>query len=270
MPVLLDQFVQQIVASGLMTAEEIAAFSEGMSADKRPADSEQLARELVRHKKLTAHQAKEIYSGRGKSLVLGNYVILDKLGQGGMGLVLKAEHRRMERLVALKVLSPKVVRNPDSLRRFQREVKAAARLTHPNIVTAYDADEAGGTHFLVMEYVEGSDLSALVKQQGPLPLDQALDCILQAAAGLRYAHEHGVVHRDIKPANLLLDRRGSVKILDMGLARLDTAGEHQDELPAPARSWGPSSTWPRNRRPIPGMPTVEPISTVLASRCGIS
>jgi formylglycine-generating enzyme required for sulfatase activity len=144
--------------------------------------------------------------------------------------VLKAEHRRMERLVALKVLSPKFTESPAAVARFQREVKAAAKLNHQNIVTAYDADEAGGTHFLVMEYVEGTDLSALVKKDGPLPFDRALHCVIQAARGLEYAHGRGVVHRDIKPANLLLDRDGTVKILDMGLARLDSAGEHQDEL----------------------------------------
>jgi len=130
----------------------------------------------------------------------------------------------------LKVLSPAVVQSPEAVRRFQREVKAAARLTHPNIVIAHDADEAGGTHFLVMEYVDGTDLSSLVKQHGPLPLDRALECILQAARGLQYAHEHGVVHRDIKPGNLLLDQAGTLTILDMGLARLDSAGPHQDEL----------------------------------------
>ncbi len=230
MAISLDQFTQQLADSGLMSSDEIASVVAGLRASSKPPDGEELARQLVRQKKLTAYQAQEIYSRRGKSLVLGNYVILDKLGQGGMGLVLKAEHRRMERVVALKVLSPKVVRTPEALRRFQREVKAAARLTHPNIVVAHDADEAGGTHFLVMEYVEGTDLLTLVKQQGPLPLDQALDCILQAARGLQYAHEHGVVHRDIKPANLVLDRQGTVKILDMGLARLDSAGAEQDQL----------------------------------------
>ncbi|MCY2992153.1 MAG: SUMF1/EgtB/PvdO family nonheme iron enzyme [Planctomycetota bacterium] len=230
MAISLDQFTQQLADSGLMSSDDIASVVAGLRASSKPLDGEALARQLVRQKKLTAYQAQEIYSRRGKSLVLGNYVILDKLGQGGMGLVLKAEHRRMKRLVALKVLSPKVVRTPESLRRFQREVEAAARLTHPNIVVAHDADEAGGTHFLVMAYVEGTDLLTLVKQQGPLPLDQALDCILQAARGLQYAHEHGVVHRDIKPANLVLDRQGTVKILDMGLARLDSAGAQQDQL----------------------------------------
>jgi eukaryotic-like serine/threonine-protein kinase len=226
----LDQFLTQVADSSLLSAAELHALIATLPENRRPQDGEQLARELVRQKKLTAYQAQQIYSGRGKSLVLGNYVVLDKLGQGGMGMVLKAEHRRMERLVALKVLSPKVVRTPEALRRFQREVKAAARLEHANIVTAYDADEAGGTHFLVMQYVAGTDLSALVKEKGPLPLGQALDCTLQAARGLQYAHEHGVVHRDIKPANLLLDRQGTVKILDMGLARLESAGAEQDRL----------------------------------------
>ena len=126
-----DQFVRQLVDSSLMSADEVAALIDGLPADKKPQDGEQLARELVRQKKLTAYQAQQVYAGKGKSLVLGNYVILDKLGQGGMGLVLKAEHRRMKRLVALKVLSPKVTKTPEALRRFQREVEAAARLSTP-------------------------------------------------------------------------------------------------------------------------------------------
>ena len=230
MAVPLEQFKQHLSASGLMSAEALADWMAGLPDQRQPEDSQQLARELVRQKKLTAHQAKEIYAGRSKTLVLGNYVILDKLGEGGMGMVLKAEHQRMDRVVALKILTPRLVRTPETLARFQREVKAAARLSHGNIVVAYDADEADGTHFLVMEYVPGSDLHALVKQHGPLLVDQAVDCILQAARGLQYAHEQGVVHRDIKPGNLLLDDQGTVKILDMGLARLDTAGGHQDQL----------------------------------------
>ncbi|MCY2994967.1 MAG: bifunctional serine/threonine-protein kinase/formylglycine-generating enzyme family protein [Planctomycetota bacterium] len=230
MAITLDKFMTHVADSSLLSAAEVHALIATLPENRRPADGEQLARELVRQKKLTAYQAQQVYAGKGKSLVLGNYVVLDKLGQGGMGLVLKAEHRRMKRLVALKVLSPKVRLTPEALRRFQREVEAAAKLEHANIVTAHDADEAGGTHFLVMQYVEGIDLAALVKEQGPLPVGQALDCILQAARGLQYAHEHGVVHRDIKPANLLLDRQGTVKILDMGLARLESAGAEQDQL----------------------------------------
>jgi serine/threonine protein kinase len=151
-----DQFVQQLVESSLMSPADITAIIDSLPAERKPHDGEQLAKELVRLKKLTAYQAQQIYVGKGRSLVLGEYVILDKLGQGGMGLVLKAEHRRMKRLVALKVLSPKVTKTPEALRRFQREVEAAARLTHPNIVIAHDAGEAGGTHFLVTEYVRGA------------------------------------------------------------------------------------------------------------------
>ena len=230
MSVSLDQFTQQVVASGLLSAAEVSEVVAGVRAEQQPKDGEQLARLLVKQKKLTAFQAQQIYGGKGKTLVLGNYVILDKLGQGGMGMVLKAEHRRMKRLVALKVLSPAVTKNPEMKRRFQREVEAAAKLTHPNIIAAHDADEANGTHFLVMEYVEGTDLAALVKDKGPLSVEKAIPCVLQAARGLAYAHTRGVIHRDIKPANLLLDRQGAVKILDMGLARLDSDGSEQDQL----------------------------------------
>ncbi len=230
MHLMIDQFVQQIIASGLLTAEQIEAATRDLPAEEKPRTSEELGRVLVRQKKLTPYQAKEVFYGRGRSLIMGNYVVLDKLGKGGMGLVLKAEHRRMERVVALKILSPKFVNDDDSLRRFHREVKAAARLSHPNIVTAHDANDANGVHFLAMEYVEGSDLAVLVKQKGPLSVDIALDCIQQAATGLQFAHEHGVIHRDIKPANLLMDRQRQVKILDMGLARVSKTDPDDDEL----------------------------------------
>ncbi len=142
-----------------------------------------------------------------------------------MGAVFKAEHRRMKRIVAIKMLPPNMLKSATSAARFQREVEAAAKLNHPNIVTAFDADNASGVHLLVMEYVEGSDLSALVKTNGPLPVAQAMNYILQAAKGLEFAHREGVVHRDIKPANLLLDTRGTVKVLDMGLARIESAAD---------------------------------------------
>ena len=217
----LDDLLIDIQASGVLSDFDVPAWLAALPDDQRPKDGEQLARELVSQKKLTKFQAEQIYIGKGKSLTLGNYVILDKLGQGGMGMVLKAMHRRMERIVAIKVMSAAGMKSPDAVQRFHREVKAAAKLSHPNIVAAHDADEAKGTHFLVMEYVEGSDLSARVKTSGPLPVEQAVNCIIQAARGLEYAHKRGVVHRDIKPANLLLDKEGTVKILDMGLARIE-------------------------------------------------
>ncbi|QDU26518.1 Serine/threonine-protein kinase PrkC [Anatilimnocola aggregata] len=221
MPVSLEQYLGRIAESGLIAETELREFLSSLAAAKQPQDAEQFARELVRAKKLTPYQAQQSYQGKGKSLVLGNYVVLDKLGQGGMGMVLKAEHRRMERVVALKILSPAVTKTPEVLKRFQQEVKVAARLTHPNIATAYDADVAGNTHFLVMEYVEGSDLASLVAKEGRLSVPRAVNYILQAARGLAYAHGEGVIHRDIKPANLLLDKKGTLKILDMGLARIE-------------------------------------------------
>ena len=225
-----EQFREQLIASGLLPPDDVASILSSLPSDKLPKDGEQLARELVRQKKLTKYQAEQIYSGKGKTLVLGNYVVLDKLGQGGMGVVLKAEHKRLKRLVALKVMSANIVKTPDALKRFHREVEAAAKLRHNNVVATDDADEAKGTHFLVMEYVEGSDLSVLVKKKGPLSVSQAVQCIVQAARGLEFAHSQGVVHRDIKPANLLLDSKGTVKILDMGLARIEGDTGSQGEL----------------------------------------
>lgn len=226
----LEQFAHQISASGLLSSADLQALVDATPARRQPRDARQLAQLLVKQNKLTAYQARQVYRGKGKSLVLGNYVVLDKLGQGGMGLVLKAEHQRMERIVALKVLSPSLTKTPEAVARFQQEVKAAARLEHPNIVTAYDADKAGGTHFLVMQYIDGSDFSTFVRKNGPLSVDQAVFCVVQAARGLEYAHQRGVVHRDIKPSNLLLGSDGTVRILDMGLARLESEGADQHQL----------------------------------------
>ena len=230
MPLSCDEFLKRVTESGLLTAQVIDKSLAILRVDEQPRDGEQLARELVNLKLLTKFQTEQIYSGKGNTLLLGNYTVLDKLGQGGMGMVLKAEHKRLKRLVAIKVMSPAALKTPDALKRFHREVEAAAKLRHPNVVATDDADEAKGTHFLVMEYVEGIDLSALVKKQGPLSVAKAVNCIIQAARGLEFAHEHGVIHRDIKPANLLIDQKGTVKILDMGLARLDNGGSDQAEL----------------------------------------
>src|SRR5262245_559498 len=151
------------------------------------------------------------------------YRVVRFIGAGGMGAVYEAEHRVMQRPVALKVINRAYTANAAALERFRREVHAAARLSHPNIVTTYDAEDAGETHFLVMEYVEGTDLGRLVQERGPLPVDRACDYVRQAAHGLQYAFEQGMVHRDLKPHNLMLTPGGCVKILDFGLARF--AGE---------------------------------------------
>jgi serine/threonine protein kinase len=220
MTVTLEQFVERLESSGLMSAGEVSSVTDNLASDLQPQDVKELAKLLVRERRLTKYQAAAVYQGRIDTLVLGNYVVLDKIGAGGMGEVLKAQHKVMKRIVAVKVLPSKSLKNADSIQRFQREVQAAAQLNHPNIVVAHDADAADGVHFLVCEFVDGKDLSEIVKDNGPLPVQQAVECMIQAARGLQYAHEHGVVHRDIKPGNMLLAKDGTVKILDMGLARM--------------------------------------------------
>jgi serine/threonine protein kinase len=229
MAVPLKQFVKNLEDSGILAGDTLKDF---LPPRSEPKGAEELARELVRKKKLTKFQAEEVYRGKGKSLVLGNYLILDKIGAGGMGQVFKAEHRRMHRIVAVKMLPTGMMKKPEVVARFEREVRAAAKLNHPNIVTAFDADNVNGVPLLIMEYVEGTDLSALVKKNGPLPVERALYYVLQAAQGLEAAHAEGIVHRDIKPANLLLDKEGIVKILDMGLARIGGDAAGQAELTA--------------------------------------
>ncbi len=232
MPLSLDQFRTRLVASSLLTEGDVEGLLSSLTEVDQPADGEAFAKRLVRDGLLTAWQAKQVYRGRSKSLVLGNYVLLDKLGQGGMGMVFKAEHLVMKRIVAVKTLSSEITKSSTLVARFRREVQVAARLDHPNIVTAFDAANEGAIQYLVMQYVDGEDLSALVRRQGALPVSKALDCMRQAATGLQYAHEQGVIHRDIKPSNLLLDRSGTVKVLDMGLARFEGLDEKSSELTA--------------------------------------
>lgn len=223
MALTLEQFVSKLTDCGVMSDEDFATFWETLS--DKPGTAEGLAKELIEHGKLTRFQAQLIHQGKADGLLLGNYLILDQIGAGGMGQVYLARHGRMNRRVALKTLPPAKLEYAGVIQRFHREVEAAAKLSHPNIVTAFDADEAKGQHFLVMEYVPGADLRVLIKQQGVLAVKQAVDFVMQAAKGLAYAHEEGIVHRDIKPANMLLTKKGVVKILDMGLARLDEPAE---------------------------------------------
>ena len=226
MALTVDQLGKAIVAARLMPSDEVRAFWSTLPASDRPKSGEAFAQLLIKRGLLTDFQARELLSASETPLALGDYILLAKIGAGGMGQVFKAQHRHMKRLVAIKLLPNALTKNEDAIRRFQREVEAAARLSHPNIVQAHDASLQRGIWYLVMEYVEGRDLSGIVAAEGPLAVARAVDYIRQTARGLAFAHENSVVHRDIKPANLLVDKRGTVKILDMGLARFDDPAQH--------------------------------------------
>jgi serine/threonine-protein kinase len=222
-------FLTHVRQSGLVSEPELAA-----ALARVPADTNRgrlIARALVELGLLTRFQAERLLVGRTGGFLLGQYRILDQIGRGGMGRVFKAQHLTMQRVVALKVLAPNIVGTDRAHELFLREVRAAAQLVHPNVVTAFDANEVDGRFYLVLEYVDGPNLDQLVRKQGPLSVGLACDYIRQAANGLQCAHLLGMVHRDIKPANILVQRKGPgddvpglVKVSDFGLARLSAPG----------------------------------------------
>lgn len=181
-------------------------------------DWRSLAKILVELNLLTPWQCGNLAKGRHKGFFIGKYKILSLLGAGGMATVYLAEHTVMLRRVALKILPHDLVKNEAALDKFYNEGQAAAALDHANVVRAYDVDNEGNVHYLVMEYVDGPDLEKFVQEKGPLPIEDAADYVRQAAEGLQHAHTKGIIHRDIKPSNLLITSEGIVKILDMGLA----------------------------------------------------
>jgi serine/threonine-protein kinase len=192
-----------------------------------------LAEDLVLKRWLTLFQAKEIFQGRADGLLLDRYVLLDRLGAGGMAVVFKAVHRHLGRVDAVKVMRPERLADSRVRRCFLHEAMAAARLSHPNVVAVYDAGETGARPFLAMEYVEGIDLEKLVRRDGPLPAALACAYVHQAALALQHIHEQGLVHRDVKPSNLLL-KAGTdlVKLGDLGMvlvASLPREEEPDDE-----------------------------------------
>ncbi len=209
------EFAAALIEIGVIDAAELERFAvdsaEGVVG---------LSRALVKAGKLTPYQAAAIYQNKSRGLLVGNYLILDKVGQGGMGMVFKARHRKLGRLGALKILPPSFTRDSGAVMRFRREFEAAGRLKHLNLVAAFEADEDRGVHFLVMDYVEGINLERVIREHGPLPVSDALDYLIQSARGLEAAHEKGIIHRDIKPGNLMLDQQGTIRVLDLGLARI--------------------------------------------------
>ena len=222
--VALEQVTDSLLRTGLMSEGELSVVCDELQQQAVAVDAEQLLRHLTASGKLTSHQAKRVKQGRSGELVLGNYLVLSHIGEGGMGSVFKALHRRMDRVVAIKVIKQQQA-TPDFIARFHREIKAAARLNHPNVVVAYDADCCELGDYLVMEYVEGTDLDIVIEKSGPLSVSDAIESMRQAAVALDYAHSQGVVHRDIKPANLMRDITGTIKVADLGLARLQESSE---------------------------------------------
>ncbi|HXP61475.1 MAG TPA: serine/threonine-protein kinase, partial [Dongiaceae bacterium] len=160
---------------------------------------------------------------------ISHYQILERLGEGGMGVVYKARDTHLDRLVAIKVLPPERVADPDRKRRFVQEAKAASALNHPNIVTIYDIDQQDGVDYIAMEHIQGRTLDRWIGRKG-LKLGEALQCGVQIADALSRAHVAGIIHRDLKPGNIMVDEHGHVKVLDFGLAKLtDTAPAGENE-----------------------------------------
>lgn len=213
-------FLAVVRKSGLMTEEQLTGATAAWT-DPTLELPDELPAALVDAGLLTAWQVKQLRKGKHKGFMLGKYKLLGLLGSGGMSSVYLAENPTIGKKVAIKVLPVSRVEQTSFLARFEREARVAFHLGHQNIARAFDKEQAGSIHFIVMEYVEGIDLYSKVKNEGPLDVRDAADYIRQAAVGLHYAHEEGLVHRDIKPANLILDRKGAIKILDLGLALED-------------------------------------------------
>ncbi|MDA1055065.1 MAG: serine/threonine-protein kinase [Planctomycetota bacterium] len=214
-------FLELVQRSQLVDPDELRATllkCKAEHGDQLPSDTQEVADCLVQAGLLTDWHCGKLFDRKYKGFFLGKYKLLGHIGTGGMSSVYLAEHTLMRRQRAIKVLPKSRVGDSSYLKRFHREAQATAALEHPNVVRAYDVDNEGDTHYLVMEYVKGRDLQIIVNEQGGLNYDKAAEYIFQAARGLAYSHAEGLIHRDVKPANLLLDEEGVIKILDLGLA----------------------------------------------------
>lgn len=212
-----NSIVEQIQQLQLMDAADVEQLPKLQSSTQSASRG---LTKLIKSRKITKYQARQLIDGRALRLRMGNYVILSPLGEGAMGRVLKARHVQMNRVVAIKTLTRETASRQISNKRFENEIRFVSQLTHPNIVQAYDAGVHNGIMFLVNEYIEGIDLQQLVSKSGPLLVPTALRYLTQAACALAYAHANKIIHRDVKPANLMINREGQIKLLDLGLARL--------------------------------------------------
>jgi len=220
-PTSVSEFLDLTQRSGVVDEGRLTNYIQQLrAANAIPIEPNKLAGLMVRDGLLTYFQAEQLLMGKWKRFTIGRYKVLEKIGSGGMGQVFLCEHVMMRRRVAVKVLPTAKAEEESSLERFKREARAVASLDHLNIVRAYDLDQDGNLHFLVMEFVDGSNLQEIVKKTGPMSPIRACHYIYQSALGLQHAFDRaGLIHRDIKPGNILVDRTGVVKILDMGLAR---------------------------------------------------
>jgi len=226
-----DALLRQIERSLLLDADQLAPYARrprrGGAADT--ATPESVVARLQRDGLLTPYQGRQLLLGRTRSFFLTEkYKVLDLVGEGGMGRVFLCEHLLLRKLVAVKVLTLGADPLPGAVERFLREARAAAGLDHPNVARTSDADFAADGPFLVMDYVDGTNLHQLVALNGALDPTRAAQYVRQAALGLQHAHERGLVHRDIKPGNLMVDRTGTVKLLDLGLARYFDPARNED------------------------------------------
>ena len=201
--------------------DQALAEIESESTEKQLDDIEYVSGQLVARYLITAWHARQLFKERYKGFFLRQYKILGHLGTGGMSSVYLAEHRLMQRRVAIKILPRKRLAKSIYLERFVREAQAIASLDHPNVVRAYDIDHEGDLHYIVMEYFDGKNLQNLIEKEGKPPFARIVNILRQAADALAHAHEVGVIHRDVKPSNILVNETGDVKILDLGLALLD-------------------------------------------------
>jgi serine/threonine-protein kinase len=214
-----SEFLSALEQSRILPDAKLRTLQERLVHRTDVDDPLALARQLVHDGTLTEFQARRLLKGK-RGLTFGRYVLLDHIGRGARGRVLKARHRLMDRVVALKVIVAEQALSESSVARFFREMKIVGLLDHPNVVRAIDADVHEGCPYIVMEYLEGQDLGQMFRRRGPLPPKEVIWYIAQASRGLAHAHEKGVIHRDVKPTNLFLVNTGVVKLLDLGLGEL--------------------------------------------------
>jgi serine/threonine protein kinase len=212
-----NEFLAALGRSGVLPLDQFEDVQAKVLRGDYPGDALAMAERLVADGVLTEFQARRLSSGNERGLVIGRYTLLDRIGAGAMGRVFKARHQLMDRVVAVKTISPQCSVGPDAVPRFLQEMKIVGLLDHPNVIRAFDADVFEDAPYLVMEYSSGENLEVFGRRRSvPSPF-LVLDFMAQAALGLAHAHQRGVIHRDVKPSNLILDDAGVVKVLDLGL-----------------------------------------------------